>query len=72
MKVAQELSCNWTWLDRDSVVEISFDKVVGELFIDSTSLVRNGAMVGGEWRNFANLTCSDHSKLLSQTPSNNF
>ena len=74
MKVAQNLNCNWTWLDRDSVVEISLDKVVSELFIDSKSLVRNGGttMVGGEWRNFANFTCSDHSKLLSQTPSNNF
>ena len=55
------------------VVEIRFDKVVGHLFIDSVSLVTHEVPpVDTEQRNFANLTCSDHSKLLSQTPSNIF
>ena len=47
------------------MVEISFDKVVGHLLIDSMSL-------SDERRNFANLTSSNRLKLLSQTPSNIF
>ena len=58
------------YLVMNSAVEISFDQVVGHLIIHCMSLMVH--KVGAEWRNFANLTCSDCSKLLSQTPSKIF